>query len=129
MSKTKDRIPISTALAKLVSTTKFGVENDYDLSTINWDDADVTQPSNSVIEAKRQEMADEFNANEYKTLRAEGEWELQNDSDGEHINTKIKDGYPSLPDQLDMLYWDKENDTTTHKDAIDEIKTRFPKPS
>jgi len=40
-----------------------------------------------------------------------------------------QEAYPSIPDQLDMLYWDKVNDTTTWKDAIAEIKTDNPKPS
>jgi len=40
-----------------------------------------------------------------------------------------QEAYPSIPDQLDMLYWDKVNDTTTWKDAIAEVKTDNPKPS
>jgi len=40
-----------------------------------------------------------------------------------------QEAYPSIPDQLDMLYWDKVNDTTTWKDAIAEIKSDNPKPS
>ena len=37
--------------------------------------------------------------------------------------------YPSVGDQLDMLYWDKVNDTTTWKDAIADVKSDNPKPS
>ena len=40
-----------------------------------------------------------------------------------------QEAYPSIGDQLDMLYWDKVNDTTTWKDAIADIKTDNPKPS
>jgi hypothetical protein len=40
-----------------------------------------------------------------------------------------QEAYPSIPDQLDMLYWDKVNDTTTWKDAIAEVKSDNPKPS
>ena len=40
-----------------------------------------------------------------------------------------QEAYPSIPDQLDMLYWDKVNDTTTWKDAIADVKTDNPKPS
>ena len=39
-----------------------------------------------------------------------------------------QEAYPSIPDQLDMLYWDKVNDTTTWKDAIAEVKSDNPKP-
>ena len=39
-----------------------------------------------------------------------------------------QEAYPSVDDQLDMLYWDKVNDTTTWKDAIAEVKADNPKP-
>ena len=35
--------------------------------------------------------------------------------------------YPSLVDQQDMQYWDAVNGTTTWKDKINEIKTKYPK--
>ena len=35
--------------------------------------------------------------------------------------------YPSLTDQQDMQYWDAVNGTTTWKDKINEIKTKYPK--
>lgn len=36
--------------------------------------------------------------------------------------------YPSIQDQLDMQYWDSVNGTTTWADAIETIKTKYPKP-
>lgn len=39
-----------------------------------------------------------------------------------------QDAYPTITDQLDMLYWDKVNDTTTWKDAIAQVKADNPKP-
>jgi len=41
-------------------------------------------------------------------------------------NRKVE--YPEMADQLDMIYWDGVNETTTHKDAIDAIKAKYPKP-
>ena len=35
--------------------------------------------------------------------------------------------YPSLQEQQDMQYWDAINGTTTWKDKITEIKTKYPK--
>ena len=35
--------------------------------------------------------------------------------------------YPSVCDQLDMQYWDQVNGTTTWKDAIEAVKTKWPK--
>ncbi len=37
--------------------------------------------------------------------------------------------YPELVEQLDMLYWDKVNDTTSWKDAIAQVKSDNPKPA
>lgn len=39
-----------------------------------------------------------------------------------------QDAYPSIPDQLDMLYWDKVNDTTIWEDTIAQVKADNPKP-
>ena len=36
--------------------------------------------------------------------------------------------YPNIKDQLDMLYWDKMNQTSTWEDSITKIKTKYPKP-
>lgn len=37
--------------------------------------------------------------------------------------------YASFEDQLDMLYWDKKNDTTTWVEHVDQVKADNPKPS
>ena len=36
-------------------------------------------------------------------------------------------GYPSTGDQLDMMYKDMKNSTTTHADAVEAVKTKWPK--
>ena len=35
--------------------------------------------------------------------------------------------YPSIPDQLDMIYWDKVNNTNLWQEKIAEIKAKYPK--
>lgn len=35
--------------------------------------------------------------------------------------------YPSIQDQLDMIYWDKVNGTNTWQEKITEIKAKYPK--
>ena len=62
----------------------------------------------SDIDAARVTLDAEFAASKYKTDRAEE--------------------YPSIGDQLDMLYWDKKNGTTTWDDAVEAVKDKFPKP-
>ena len=37
--------------------------------------------------------------------------------------------YPSISDQLDMIYWDKVNNTQIWQDTISQIKKRYPKPT
>jgi len=36
--------------------------------------------------------------------------------------------YPSIQNQLDMLYWDMEKGTTIWRDTIRQIKEQYPKP-
>jgi hypothetical protein len=38
------------------------------------------------------------------------------------------EAYPSLTEQADMAYWDRQNNTTTLDDAISAVKTTYPKP-
>ena len=35
--------------------------------------------------------------------------------------------YPSIEDQLDMLFWDKKNGTTEWEDSVQVIKDKYPK--
>ena len=35
--------------------------------------------------------------------------------------------YPNIKDQLDMIYHDQVNGTNTFKDAIEAVKTKYPK--
>ena len=35
--------------------------------------------------------------------------------------------YPAIPDQLDMIYWDKVNNTNLWQEKIAEIKAKYPK--
>ena len=39
-----------------------------------------------------------------------------------------QEAYGSIPDQLDMMYWDQVNCTTTWKDYIAKVKSDNPKP-
>ena len=35
--------------------------------------------------------------------------------------------YPNIGDQMDMIYKDNKNSTTTHADAVEAVKTKWPK--
>lgn len=126
MPKTFEQIPISNAIRELVDTIEWGVVNDYDISTIVWRDEEVAQPSDADINAKRQELAEAFNATEYLDLRVNGQYELQDDENGAKVPVKVADGYPSMEEQLDYIYHNGVDAWKT--DMIDPVKTRFPKP-
>ena len=40
-----------------------------------------------------------------------------------------RNNYPSISEQLDMLYWDSVNGSNTWIDTITKIKTTYPKPT
>ena len=53
--------------------------------------------------------------------------QAQSDFDAqEYARNRLAD-YPSTGDQLDMMYKDNLNSTTTHKDAVEAVKTKWPK--
>lgn len=126
-----NNIPISNAIRKLTSTIKWSVVNDYDISTIQWNDTEVTRPTDEEIEDMRQQMADEQNAIEYIKLRTEGQYDPVIDENGERVLEKVADGYPSITHQLDLLYHDIKAGNLENGNwiaAIEAIKQQFPKP-
>ena len=66
-----------------------------------------TPTSKSDIEAEVSRIETEYDAQTYARNRA---------SD-----------YPSNGDQWDMIYKDNKNSTTTHADAVEAVKTKWPK--
>ena len=69
--------------------------------------SETAQPSDSAIDTKLKELQAEWDAQEYARNRATA--------------------YPSTGDQLDMIYKDMKNSTTTHADAVEAVKTKWPK--
>ena len=73
-------------------------------NTINWHD-DATIPSESEFDSKLAELTAEYESTKYQRDRE----------------------YPVIGDQLDMIYKDNKNSTTTHADAVEAVKTKWPK--
>ena len=44
----------------------------------------------------------------------------------EYIRNRQRE-YPEVKDQMDMIYKDMKNSTTTHADAVEAVKTKWPK--
>ena len=53
---------------------------------------------------------------------------LQAEYDSKQYARDRAKAYPSLTEQADMAYWDRQNGTTTLDDAISAVKTTYPKP-
>jgi len=56
-----------------------------------------------------------------KIVELEAEWDAQ-----EYARNRASE-YPSNGDQWDMIYKDNKNSTTTHADAVEAVKTKWPK--
>ena len=70
----------------------------------------------------------EFSQSDYDqaiTDLANSKW---NDQQFGYIQAR-QEGYGSIADQLDMLYWDEINGTTTWKDHVAQVKADNPKPA
>jgi hypothetical protein len=70
----------------------------------------------------------EFTDDDYaqaKTDLGNSKWEAQQFG---YIQAR-QEAYGDLGSQLDMIYWDKVNDTTTWQDHIAKVKSDNPKPS
>tara|TARA_B100000212_G_C27295437_1_gene499159 strand:- start:47 stop:352 length:306 start_codon:yes stop_codon:yes gene_type:complete len=70
-------------------------------------DSDEEIPSEEAIQAKQAELISDYNAKQYQRDRAAA--------------------YPTWQEQMDMQYWDKKNGTTTWQEAIEAVKTKYPK--
>ena len=66
-----------------------------------------TPPTDEAIDAEIIRLQAEYDAQEYARNRATE--------------------YPSNGDQWDMIYKDNKNSTTTHADAVEAVKTKWPK--
>ena len=75
---------------------------------ITWLDDNQTQPSASEITAEIQRLQTEYDNNDYQRQRAMTYW--------------------PLADQLDAMYWDKQNGTNVWEQHIEAVKNTFPKP-
>ena len=56
-----------------------------------------------------------------------GEFLLKSDIPALSYSELRQAEYPSLQDQLDMIYWDKVNGTNTWQETITSIKAKYPK--
>ena len=77
-----------------------------DTEVVDWEENE-NPPSDVALNAEIDRLKAEYDAQEYARNRATE--------------------YPSPGDQMDMIYKDNKNSTTTHADAVEAVKTKWPK--
>jgi hypothetical protein len=95
---------LSAALISLRPGAAWSLNGD-DYSGLVWSDGIQSKPSYEECVAEMARLKADYDAKEYQRLRK----------------------YPTIQDQLDMLYWDKVNNTSVWQDTIQSIKDQFPK--
>ena len=103
---------ITRAILAIKSDAQISVNAD-DINQINWVDGNPTNITNEQILAKQVELKADYDAKQYQRDRT------KRPEDG---------GYPSIGDQMDMLWHDKKDGTTTWEDAVQAVKDANPKP-
>jgi hypothetical protein len=88
------------------------------------DEIEAQKPLNKDINGVVSELTDEEYAEKINNLAA-----ILNDEAQNGYKTDRQSAYASIQDQLDMMYWDGVNGTTTWKDHIAQVKSDNPKPS
>lgn len=93
------------AILKINPQAEFSINAD-DINQIEWLNGTKPIPKEQILE-KVKEVKAEYEAKQYQRDR--------------------QTQYPSIADQLDMLYWDKVNGTENWLKSIESVKNRFPK--
>jgi len=99
---------IAQALTKLRPGATWTIRGEESYSNIEWTDSEQSKPTEQEVLAEAARLQAEFEYNQYRRDRARA--------------------YPRIQDQLDMLYWDKIKGTNTWQEAVEAIKTQYPKP-
>ncbi len=91
------------AIISLVPNAEVAVRE----GVVEWINPSVAPVTEEEIQAELARLQAEYEANEYQRQRASA--------------------YPSIQEQLDLLYWDKINGTDNWEQAIAAVKAEYPK--
>ena len=94
---------IGSALFSLVPNAIWAIRD----GVLEWNDSEVTRPTDAEIDAEIARLQAEYDANQYQRDRAVS--------------------FPTWQEQMDMQYHDQLDGTTTWKDAIAKVKADNPK--
>ena len=93
------------ALHSIRPNSEFIVGESY--ASLDWHSKDQVKPTEEEFNDALSACKTEYSNNEYARKRAQE--------------------YPSNGDQWDMIYKDNKNGTTTHADAVEAVKAKWPK--
>lgn len=99
------RQKIFLAIWAIRPNSSYSVHETYD--SLVWKDESQKKPTEEEFDSAVLDFHQKYNANQYVRDR--------------------KTEYPSIGDQMDMIYKDMKNGTTTHADAVEVVKTKYPK--
>jgi len=111
---------------------------DYDLTdniaAIQWDGStghiefnDGTHNKTITDFSEYQYLVDAFNTEKQRVADEMAQKDADNIANYTYSHNRSL-AYPSLTEQADMAYWDRQNGTTTLDDAITAVKDAYPKP-
>jgi hypothetical protein len=92
-----------TAILSLVPDAQVVIRDEV----VEWIEPSTAPVTDAEIDAEMVRLQAEYDAKEYQRNRAKE--------------------YPSIQEQMDMQYWDAINGTTTWQNAINAVKTKYPK--
>ena len=98
---------IHNAISSLCPEAGLEIQGKQIYSNIKWLDNLSSHPTEAEVATELIRLQTEFDAQAYARNRAAE--------------------YPSQGDQNDMIYKDTKNSTTTHADAVEAVKTKWPK--
>ena len=107
MPKYRSTVTIIETLESLFPNSEWQLQGEKIYANLEWLDKDTTKPTEAEIDAE--------------IIR------LQAEHTGQDYARKRQADYPSRGDQFDMIYKDMKNSTTTHADAVEAVKTKWPK--
>ena len=91
------------AIHSLTPDAEFGMSG----GVIYWHSPDITQPTKAEIDDEVTRLVAIYESQEYARQR--------------------QAEYPTIGDQMDMIYKDMKNGTSTHADAVEVVKVKYPK--
>ena len=104
MNKSEQEFAVESVLS-IHPNAGFSIGETYE--SLTWLSTDTNKPTEKEFDDALVKVKSDWANNEYARQRAVA--------------------YPSVGDQLDMIYKDMKNSTTTHAEAVEAVKTKFPK--